>query len=564
MEIDYDALGRTTALWGPGEPRSGGTPTATVAYDVSASAAAKTTMRKLLSGTGTSAKYVTSYSYDDGLGRTRETQVASPAGGRIVAATVYDGRGLTRAATQPAYNAGAPGSGLLNPVLATLPQWTETLYDTLQRPTAVIERSLAAELRRTTTAYPGADRVEVTPPVGGKTATVMDAAGRTVKTEEWKDTVVHHDTAYGYNVSGQLAKVTDASGNVRTFTYDWLDRRTATTDPDAGTSTNGYDAMGRALWGIDGNGSKISYSYDDLGRRTAQWVGEVSTGTKAAEWTYDTLAKGQPTSATRYVGVNAYTDTVTGYDDSYRPTGTKLTIPTAEGALAGDYAFTAAYDRAGNPIEQAMPAAGGLAAETLALSYTDLGLPKALTSNYGGGATYVKDTLYSQTARLSERHYGANAQVKRSFTWDTVTGWLSRLTTTAKADTATPQIAQDDQVTYNSAGDITRILDAASAIPGTTPGQSECFTYDGLTRLSAAFTTTASSCATGPATGGIDPYNHSYTYDAVGNLTNLTDGTATATYTYPLRARRRCGPTRSPPSPAPAAPTPTATTTPVS
>ncbi|WP_433367959.1 polymorphic toxin-type HINT domain-containing protein [Streptosporangium sp. CA-115845] len=534
LEIDYDALGRTTTLWGPGEPRAGGTPTATVAYDVSATAPARTTMRKLLSGTGTNAKYLTTYSYDDGLGRAREVQSASPAGGRIVVATTYDARGLTRAVTQPAYNTGAPGSGLLNPVLTALPQWTETLYDTLQRPTAVIERSLAAELRRTTTAYPGADRIEVTPPVGGKTATVSDAAGRAVKTEEWKDAVVHHDTVYGYDVAGQLAKVTDANGNVRTFSYDWLGRRTAATDPDAGSGTTGYDAMGRILWGIDGNGTKISYSYDDLGRRTAQWVGEAGTGTKAAEWVYDTLAKGQLTSATRYVGASAYTDTVTGYDDSYRPTGTKLTIPAAEGALAGDYAFTAGYDRAGNLTGQGMPAAGGLSAETLALSYTDLGLPKTLTSNHAGSTTYVKDTLYSETARVSERHYGANAQVKRAFTWDTSTGWLSRLTTTAKADTATPVTAQDDQVTYNAAGEITRILDAASAVPGTTPGQSECFTYDGLSRLSAAFTTTtAASCATGPATGGVDPYNQSYTYDGVGNLTGLTDGATTATYTYP-------------------------------
>ncbi|MEU0520811.1 RHS repeat-associated core domain-containing protein, partial [Streptosporangium sp. NPDC006007] len=533
FEIDYDALGRTSTLWGPDEPRGGGTPSATVAYDVSAIAPATTTMRKLLSGTGAAAKYLTTYSYDDGLGRTREVQTDSPAGGRVVVTTVYDGRGLPRAAGQPAHNTAAPGSGLLNPALTSLPQWTETVYDTLQRPTAVIERSLAAELRRTSTAYPGADRVEVTPPVGGKTATVTDAADRTVKTEEWKDAVVHHDTTYDYTVAGLLHKITDANGNVRTFTYDWMGRRTAATDPDSGNTSTGYDAAGRILSSVDGNHSKISYSYDDLGRRSAQWIGEPITGVKAAEWVYDTLAKGRLTSSTRYSGGNAYTDTVTGYDSSYRPTATKLTIPAAEGALAGDYAFTSAYDRAGNPTAQGMPAAGGLAAETLALSYTDLGLPKALTSNLSGATTYVKDTLYTATARLAERHYGANAQVKRSFTWDEATGWLNRLTTTAKADTPTPQLAQDDQLTYNAAGEITRILDAASAVPGTSPGQSECFTYDGLSRLTAAFTTTGASCASGAGSGGVDPYNQSYAYDAVGNLTTLTDAGAAATYTYP-------------------------------
>ncbi|MGP3954635.1 RHS repeat-associated core domain-containing protein [Nonomuraea sp. 3N208] len=105
--------------------------------------------------------------------------------------------------------------------------------------------------------------------------------------------------------------------------------------------------------------------------------------------------------------------------------------------------------------------------------------------------------------------------------------------TTAKADTDTPQTAQDDQLTYDAAGQITRILDAASAVPGSTPGQSECFSYDGLDRLAAAFTTTASTCTAGTNTGGADPYNQTYTYDAVGNIKTLTDNGVTGTYAYP-------------------------------
>ncbi|GAA3113170.1 hypothetical protein [Nonomuraea salmonea] len=92
-------------------------------------------------------------------------------------------------------------------------------------------------------------------------------------------------------------------------------------------STYGYDAAGRQLWGVNGNGTKVSNVYDDLGRSLTQWSGEPQTGTKLAEWTYDSVAKGYQTSATRYVGANAYTDAITTYDNSYRPTATKVTIP---------------------------------------------------------------------------------------------------------------------------------------------------------------------------------------------------------------------------------------------
>ncbi|MFI6291209.1 RHS repeat-associated core domain-containing protein [Nonomuraea sp. NPDC050790] len=525
-EIEYDALGRATRLWEPDQPRGAGTPSATVAYDIpfdgnlgQPTAPARTTMRRLLRGT----TYLSTYSYEDGLGRAREEQTASPSGGRIVAVTAYDARGLVTATSQPAHNGDAPGSGLLNPALTSLPSWTKKVYDSMERPTAVIDHHLSTELRRTSTAYPGMERVETTPPVGGRTVTLSDAFDRTVKTEEWKDATTHHDTVYAYNTAGNLTRITDANGNVRTYTYDWLGRRTASTDPDAGNSSHGYDAAGRPVWSVDGNGSKVSEVYDDLGRRTSQWSGEPQTGTKLAEWTYDGVAKGYLSASTRYIGTAAYVDAVTAYDNSYQVTGTKVSIPSSEGGLAGDYVFTAKYDFADNMVEQGLPAKGDLGAETLTYAYTELGLAHRLTSNHGGGTTYIDNTTYSSTARLNERSYGANAQVKRTFTWDEGTGWLNRLTTTAGG-----QVAQDDRMTYNASGNITRILDAAAS-----PGQSECYSYDGLTRLSAAYTTTGTSCAAGPDAQGVDPYSQSFTYDAVGNLTGVTDNGAVATYGYP-------------------------------
>ncbi|WP_187414954.1 polymorphic toxin-type HINT domain-containing protein [Nonomuraea sp. PA05] len=540
-ELDYDGIGRATALWKPGQPRSGGTPSATVAYAIAwdgwlgqPTAPIKTTAKQLLTGTGSGAKWMTSHSYEDGLGRPRESQTASPspAGGRIVVATTYNARGLTEAVGEPAHNSAEPGSGLLNPAPAGLPQWTKSVYDGLERVTASIAYHEGTELRRTSTAYPGADRTEVTPPVGGKTATVTDALDRVVKVEEWSDATSHADTLYGYDLNDNLTKMTDANGNVRTYTYDWLDRRTAAADPDAGASSYGYDAAGRQIWAIDGKNQKVSTVYDDLGRRTGQWAGEPNTGTRLAAWTYDTVAKGHPGAATSYTGGQPYTQTVTAYDGDYRPTATTITIPANEGGLGRDYAFTSAYDAAGNLREQGMPAAGGLLAEKLTHSYTDLGLTKATTSDLGG-FTYVKDTTFTATGKLESRLLGGNGQIKRVLERDATTEWLSRVTTQTKANTSTPDTVQDDRYSYNLAGNITRVLDADSAIAGQTDGQSECFSYDGLLRLKTAYTTTASSCTGTGDVLGLDPYSHAYAYDKVGNLTTLTDNGQSATYTYP-------------------------------
>ncbi|MFC0863220.1 hypothetical protein ACFHYQ_13035, partial [Sphaerimonospora cavernae] len=185
VNIDYDVLGRTLQLWTPERPKSGGTPAARVAYTLTSGQPARTSVSRLQSGTGDTATWVSAYTYVDGFGRIREVQTASPAGGRIVQVTTYDGRGQTAATSAPVHNTGQPGSGLLNPGLATLPQWSKPEYDGLGRVTAQVDMTGGSEFRRTTTNYLGADKYEVVPPVGGKTVYYTDAADQVTKIEEW-------------------------------------------------------------------------------------------------------------------------------------------------------------------------------------------------------------------------------------------------------------------------------------------------------------------------------------------------------------------------------------------
>ncbi|MCA5892534.1 hypothetical protein LEP48_04095 [Isoptericola sp. NEAU-Y5] len=93
--------------------------------------------------------------------------------------------------------------------------------------------------------------------------------------------------------------------------------------------------------------------------------------------------------------------------------------------------------------------------------------------------------------------------------------------------------------TYDDAGNVTRIDNNPTAT-GAPARDTQCFTNDGLGRLTSAWTPQDASCTTAktvPGLGGPAQYWMDYTYDPVGNRTSVTEhttsGTSTASYTYP-------------------------------
>jgi RHS repeat-associated protein len=548
-ELDYDPLGRATAVWGPGDPRGGGTPSSRMTYTITynggigqPTAPVRTLTEKLLTGNGSGAKWQASYAFDDGFGRTREAQTPSPAGGRVVVASLYDGRGQLAVNTAPMHNASAPGSGLLNPAAAAIPSATRYVRDGAGRTTAAVHANNGVDKRQVSAAYGGEDLVTVSPATGGATAYWFDSEDRVTRVVEAVQPGVSRQTRYEYDTDGNLTKIIDARGNVRTFQYDWLGRVVAGTDPDSGNSTKNYDLAGRLLSTVDGRGQKVSYGYDDLGRKTSQWAGEKDTGAKVAEWAYDNVAEGQLDSSTRWVGSDAYKYEITAYDADSRPTATRITIPAAEGALAGTYSFTAAYNRAGQRTEVGMPAIGGLPAEKVTATYNDQGQAKGLTSDLGG-AVYVKDTTYTGTGKLSQRSYGALGHITRKLTWDPATDRLANTTTLTKANTAAPVKVQDDDFYYDNGDNVVRVADKTAIVDGQLGVQSECFTYDSTNRLNFAWTTTKADCSGGPQNSpdgkGADPYRQAFTYDDVGNITSVETGGQKGDYAYPATGTAR-------------------------
>lgn len=542
-DLAYDPLGRLTGVWLPGRARTtyGSAPNMKFGYEVRADGPT-TVSTSTLRNDGT--RYTTGYALYDGLLRARQTQQPAPGGGRVVNDTLYDTRGLAAKANQEYYAEGSPGSTLWTPASDDdVPGQHVTVFNGMEWPTAQIFRKRGTEQWRTTTTY-GGDRVSVDPPAGSTPITkITNARGQLLEVRQYKGDGPSGDydaTTYTYTSTGQHASIKDAEGNAWTYKYDLRGRVIQVDDPDKGTSKLTYDdKTDRLLTTTDARGKSIFLTYDVLGRKTAEYEGTSASGTKLAEWRYDTLldgtvAKGQPTASTRYVknattgAMDAYTSAVTRFDDVYRPLETQTVIPSAEGALAGTYTTGTEYNLDGTVRRAVLPAAGGLLGETMLYDYDELGNPISTR----GLTPYVTSSTYSKLGQLLDLTLSTGGKrVKETNFYEEGTNRLTR--SLYERETAPISIA-DTRYSYDASGNITKIADTPS---GQTPDV-QCFQQDYLQRLTEAWTAT-DDCAAGPSpsiVGGAAPYWQSFSYDKVGNRTKEVDhqaaGDVTKTYTY--------------------------------
>ncbi|MFE4513475.1 polymorphic toxin-type HINT domain-containing protein [Kitasatospora sp. NPDC056783] len=532
--VDYDALGRTTAVWNPGRDKSA-SPNAKYTYTIEPGKQPAVTTKTLLEG----GDYRTSIALYDGLLRPR--QVQEPAygvdGGRNITDSFYDSHGRVYR-TNAAYHAnGLPEAALWIGLDNKVPSQTETEFDGLDRPTASIFKSLNVEKWRTTTRY-GVNWGATTPPAGGTpTLTITDAHGRTSEVRHYKsgspnvdaDVSTYETLKYSYNPAGKLTRFTDAAGNAWTWEYDLLGRQTKAVDPDKGTSTSTYNADGTVATVTDARGKTLAYTYDILGRKTGMFDGSTS-GTKLAEWAYDTLpgSNGLATGSTRWENGKAFTTAVTGFDSAARPTGSSVTIPDSVGPLAGSYTTSQTYTPDTGLVDTtSYPAGGGLAQETIHHDYTPLGLPTTVTD--GGNQVYSRGNKYSPFGQVIEGTIGRfGSGAVQTYLYEDATQRLALART--DREKSGPQILDEKTYTYNPIGNITKVRDARDSNAVT---DTQCYTYDFAQRLTNAWSATDDCAAqptstNGPFVGGADPYWTSYTYDAAGNRTQATNRTSGA------------------------------------
>ncbi|WP_345564540.1 RHS repeat-associated core domain-containing protein [Streptomyces plumbiresistens] len=539
----YDPLGRLTAVWSPGFSTANN-PNTKYAYNLSQSVPSTVTTQSLDDDNA----YRASTSIYDAMLRPRETQTATVDGGRVITDTVYDSHGWVVSASDAYYNTGAPSGTLVDAADNQTPSQTGTVYDGAGRVTASIAYHFASETWRTTTAYPGSDRVDVTPPAGATPATTYtDARGQTVKLLRYHGSTPTGtaDTAtYTYDAAGNQTGQDDGQGHTWFSHYDLLGRRTSQTDPDTGHSSSTYDNAGQVLSTTDARGKTISYQYDEMGRKKAQYDttggATPSTGNELAAWTYDTLKKGKPTSSTRYAGGtagSAYTEKVAGYDSHGWPQGTQLVIPAAEGALQGTYTTQNRYNLTGtlSSYTDAVPTTVKLPQETVGYTYDAFDRPTAVAGDTWG---YVQKLSYTEFDEPYQFTYGTSGNfAQQTLNYDDQTHRLTNSTTVSQSGAA---IADKTSYAYQPTGNVTKITDSLET--GTTDTQ--CFGYDWAQRLKAAWTAT-DDCAATPApgasstVGGPSPYWQTWSYDSTGarsiqvdhDPSGNTSHDATSTYT---------------------------------
>lgn len=396
----------------------------------------------------------------------------------------------------------------------------------------------------TATAYNG-DSSTVTPPVGQKTVTKTDAHGRTTEIDNYTTATASDKTfyAYTYNATGPLVSITDPAGAVTSSQSDLAGRVVTSVDANAGTTATSYDLNGNVLTSTNGTASTgsgtVTTSYDVLNRpetRTMTAPGDAAAG--AATWVYDTVTGGvgqlaSTTSTTLASGTSLMvTDQVLSYDRAYRPTSTKTTLPTNAsqlGSLSGaTYTTSTSYDAAGHVTSQALPALGGLPAETVQTGWNaPYPFPSTLGIGAAGAADIVSGTTWTGSGLLNTRTYnsvGSSTDIVRKVVWDEV----RRAPAEVNASYGTgPTYLQRDQYERDSVGNVTAIIDRGPATT-LTNGQAQCFLYDGRNRLTEAWTSAATASASGcPTTrlgeastawsAGVSPYRSTWTQAASGN-----------------------------------------------
>ncbi|MET8824954.1 polymorphic toxin-type HINT domain-containing protein [Streptomyces sp. NPDC004610] len=507
-EHTYDALGRITATWLPDRSKSGGdSANATFGYSIVRDQAPWTSVSTLKADGVT---YTTTYSLYDSQMRPIQVQAPSPQGGRILTETRYDSRGLVYERQSDVYdNLNSPsGTYALVPYGSGAQEATQ--FDGAGR--AITSTFLADGVQKwqTTTSYTG-DSVATSAPTGGNASrALIDHLGREVESRTYAGTQPN-DTEYGAATGTPFTKVrhtftrdgkpdttTGPDDTTWSYTYDLFGRQVEAADPDSGTTITTYTELDQVDTVQDAENRLLLTAYDEHGRRTGLWHTTRTDANQLSEWTYDSVLKGQPTDSIRYENGKSATDgykrSVTTYDALYRPTGTSLTLSAADPLVTSQQVPSTLSFETTYRLDGSVASTREPAAGGLAGELISATYNNAgMQTGLSGTSGYLLAADYTALGQVGQLQLGTStAQGTKRVFLTNTYETGTRRLQTASVDDQTRGAVQDLTYSYDAAGNVTAISDSANVGTGT---DNQCFTYDGHRRLSEAWTPSTADCS---------------------------------------------------------------------
>jgi len=428
-----------------------------------------------------------SETYFDGLGRTYRSLKRGPSASQdIVVEQTYNDRGGLESSTEPFYQSESPRT-------------TSYTYDALNR----LVQTQLPDGHTVGTTYKATSRT-TTDPNGKPVTTHFDANGRTVAVDRtFNSQIVTTTTTYDTPLGLQKG-MQDPRSNAWSWVSDSLGRLRDETDPDAGHWTYDYDDAGRPTLQTDAKAQQTTLHYDPIGR--------IDSRTSPAGTV--TYAYGERTG---YSNLGRLT-TVTSPADVLRMDYDALGRAVRQWRMLDgvDYIAQKTYD------------AGGYLVST---TYPDSDVVGPLGYDEAGRLTSITGIVTQVTYDASGRPlHKANANgLSTDWTYTPDRGFLQRIQTTSGIQDLTydpDPVGLVRGVTSPVAGegwtyDYDDFYHLTSATNGTSPADSQTFSYDEIDRMNynSRVGTYTYPQAPQPRPHAPASVNGSqYTYDANGNL----------------------------------------------
>jgi RHS repeat-associated protein len=417
----------------------------------------------------------------DGLGRMIQTQVFDDDQGEgdgevLVSDTSFNAQGLVNEQSLP-YYVDAVGGFYIVPAGT---QSTESTFDVLGRVLTVTQPGGIIS----TTSYDGLVTT-FKDPNNHIIKRTTDGLGRLVNVKEYENpSTVYASTNYTYDASDRLVHLLDAKGNESTVQYDWLGRKTGMHDPDMGVWTYEYNALSGLAYQTDARGEVLNFTYDKLGRLQTK----TGTGLNVTN-VYGTTPGniGMRVLMTDNVGTTSWS-----YSDHGR-------IVTENREIHGQpHVMTTHADWLGRPLSVTYPDN-----ETLTYEYDALGRPQKLNTAPNDSLVEI---AYNLLGQVSSQTLGNGAVINNSY--DPNNNRL--ISRTAKSNGSSTANLMNFAYAYDQAGNIKQIKDDLL-------NETHTYNYDFLNRLISAEGVTTNSNPSDYK------YRQQFTYDQVGNITQMND-----------------------------------------